>query len=76
MYKRTITEVIMLSIACVLWFMCGISIGNSVRQDYLKEQAQETLDYCYEDIDVDNCRIEWQYEGMILTGFEVVGQGA
>ena len=53
----------------------GLVIGNVVRRDYLNEQAQDTLSYCEEDDEVVNCRIEWQYEGLILTGFEVVGQG-
>lgn len=73
--KRELTNIILIIVGCVLWFMCGVSLGNTVRQDSLNEQAQSTLDYCYNDVEVENCRIEWQYEGLILTGFEVVGQG-
>ena len=68
---RTVVVIVM----CVLWFLCGVSLGNNVRKDYLNDQAQATLSYCEDDDEVVDCRIEWQYDGIILTGFEVVGQG-
>ena len=72
---KELTASIMIFVGCALWFMCGIMLGNNVRKDYLHDQAQDTLAYCEDDDEVANCRIEWQYDGMILTGFEVVGQG-
>ena len=61
--------------AGVIGLSGGLVIGNVVRKDYLNEQAQATLSYCEKDDEVVDCRIEWQYEGLILIGFEVVGQG-
>lgn len=50
----------------------GVLISNNIRADYLKEWVAEQVQACEAD-GLNDCHIEYIYEGLILLDVECVG---
>lgn len=50
----------------------GVLVGNSIRADYLREWGEGQLEACEAD-GLNDCHIDYIYDGLILLDIECVG---
>ena len=68
-------KISLLLITIIFSLLAGIAIGNIARKNFLAQDANETLEYCEQDDGVKNCEIKWEYTGIVLVNFKVIGEG-